>query len=68
MPQIETLPSAWKIGRENPGQFPPVSLCELELKNKLMVGRVRPVEREAVVRRQGQRAGSARIQRSDLQR
>ena len=33
-----------------------------------MVGRVRPVEREAVVRRQGQRTGSARIQRPNLQR
>ena len=43
-------------------------LCELELKNKLMVGRVRPVEREAVIRREGQRAGSVRVQRPDLQR
>lgn len=68
MPQIETLLSAWKIGRGNPGQFPPVPLCELELENKLMVGRIRPVEREAVVRCQEQCAGSARIQRPDLQR
>jgi len=45
-----------------------MSLCELELENKLMVGRVRPVEREAVIRRQGQRAGNVRIQRPDLQR
>ena len=43
-------------------------LCKLELENELMVGRVRPVEREAVVCRQGQRAGSVRIQRPDLQR
>lgn len=55
-----------------PGKSRPIPtllfLCKLELKNKLMVGRIRPVEREAVVRRQGQRAGSVRIQHPDLQR
>ena len=45
-----------------------MSLCKLELENKLMVGRVRSVEREAIVSREGQRAGNARIQRPDLQR
>ena len=52
----------------DPGQFPLMSLCKLELENKLMVGRVRPVKREAIVSRQGQRAGSVRIQRPNLQR
>ena len=55
-----------------PGKSRPIPallfLCELELENELMVCRVCPVEREAVIRRQRQRAGSTWIQCPDLHR